>query len=90
MYLSRVFYSFGPITFKLDTEDFHKNVFSSCEFHENRREESPKLSRDGQVNHIHVCTVQPRDILSVKNALVRHGMQHRHQTARALQLLTVV
>lgn len=66
-----------------------KSVFSSCEFHEARSGEPPKFSRDRKGDHIHVCTVQSRDILSVKNALLRREMQHHQTSVHALQRLTV-
>jgi hypothetical protein len=57
--------------------------------HETRSGEPPKFSRDRKGDHIHVCTVQSRDILSVKNALLRREMQHHQTSVHALQRLTV-
>jgi hypothetical protein len=49
----------------------------------------PNFSRVRKGNHTHVCTVQSRDILSVKNALLRREMQHHQTSLHALQRLTV-
>jgi len=66
-----------------------KSIFSSCEFHETRSGKPPKFSRDRKGDHIHVCTVQSRDILSVENALLRREMQHHQTSVHALKRLTV-
>jgi hypothetical protein len=58
-------------------------------FHETRNDEPPKFSGDRKGNHIQVCTVQSRDILSVNNALLLREMQHHQTSAHALQRLTV-